>query len=42
MIDVKKIIKEQADRLTNTTEQQIQDFTEMATAFGNFMNCIWK
>ena len=42
MIDVEKIVKEQADKMTGATEQQKQDFTEMATAFGNLMNCIWK
>lgn len=42
MIDADKIVKEQAGKMENVTEQQKQDFTEMATAFGNFMNCIWK
>lgn len=42
MVDVEKIVKEQTDKMTEATEQQKQDFTEMATAFGNFMNCIWK
>lgn len=42
MIDVDKIVKEQADKMVNATEEQKQNFTEMATAFGNFMNCIWK
>lgn len=42
MIDVDKIVKEQAGNLTNTTDEQKQNFVEMATAFGNFMNCVWK
>lgn len=42
MIDVEKIVKEQADKMAGATEQQKQDFTEMDTAFGNFMNCLWK
>lgn len=42
MIDIEKTVKEQADKMTGATEQQKQDFTEMATALGNFLNCIWK
>lgn len=42
MIDVDKCVKEQAEKLENVTNEQKQDFIEMATAFGNFMNCIWK
>lgn len=42
MIDVDKVVKEQTDKMTGCTEEQKQNFAEMATAFGNFMNCIWK
>lgn len=42
MIDVDNIVKEQADNMANVTEQQKKDFSEMATTFGNFLNCIWK
>lgn len=42
MIDVDKIVSEQAEKLENATDEQKQNFIEMATAFGNFMNCIWK
>lgn len=42
MIDVDKIVNEQVGKLENATEEQKQGFAEMATAFGNFLNCIWK
>lgn len=42
MIDVEKAVNEQANNLENVTDEQKQNFIEMATAFGNFMNCIWK
>lgn len=42
MIDVDKIVNEQAEKLENATDEQKQNFIVMATAFANFMNCIWK
>lgn len=42
MIGVDKCVKEQAEKLENAAEEQKQNFIETATAFGNFMNCIWK
>lgn len=42
MINVEKIVNEQVGNLENATDEQKQNFIEMATAFGNFMNCIWK
>lgn len=41
MIDVDKCVKDCADGLTNLNKEQKQRFTEMATAMGNFLNCIW-
>lgn len=41
MIDVDKCVKDYADGLTDLNEEQKQRFTEMATAMGNFLNCIW-
>lgn len=42
MIDVDKCVKEYTDKLTDLSEEQKQSFVEMATAMGNFLNCIWK
>lgn len=42
MIDVEKCVKEYTDGLTDLNEEQKQSFVEMATAMGNFLNCIWK
>lgn len=42
MIDVDKIVNEQAVKLENATEEQKQDFIEIVTAFGNFFNCLCK
>lgn len=42
MIDVDKCVKEYTDGLTDLNEEQKQNFTEMATAMGNFLNYIWK
>lgn len=41
MIDVDKCVKDYTEKLTDLTEEQKQSFTEMATAMGNFLNCIW-
>lgn len=42
MIEVERIANEQAEKLENVTDEQKQDFIEMTTALGNFLNCIWK
>lgn len=42
MIDVDKCVKEYTDRLTDLNKEQKQNFVEMATAMGNFLNCMWK
>lgn len=42
MIDVDKCVKEYTDGLTDLNEEQKEKFSEMATALGNSMNCIWK
>lgn len=42
MIDVDKCVKEYTNGLTDLNEEQKQSFVEMATAMGNFLNCIWK
>lgn len=42
MIDVDKCVKEYTDVLTDLNEEQKKNFTEMAAAMGNFLNCIWK
>ncbi len=42
MIDVDKIVQEQAEKLKDMPEEQRQNAIDMMTAFGNFMNCIWK
>lgn len=42
MIDVDKCVKEYTDGLTDLSKEQKEKFSEMATALGNFMNCIWK
>ena len=42
MIDVDKCVKEYTDGLTGLNEEQKEKFSEMATAMGNFLNCIWK
>lgn len=42
MIDVDKCVKEYTDGLTDLNEEQKEKFSEMATAMGNFLNCIWK
>lgn len=41
MLDVEKTVKEYTDGLTDLNEEQKQKFSEMATALGNFLNCIW-
>lgn len=41
MIDVDKCVKEYTDGLTDLNEEQKEKFSEMATALGNFLNCIW-
>jgi len=42
MIDFNKIVQEQAEKLKEMPEEQRQNAMEMMTAFGNFMDCIWK
>ena len=42
MIDVDKCVKEYMDGLTDLSEEQREKFSEMATAMGNFLNCMWK
>lgn len=42
MIDVDKCVKEYTDGLKDLNDEQKKNFTEMATAMGNFLNCIWK
>lgn len=42
MVDVEKIANEQANNLENATDEQKQEFIEMATHFGNFFNCLCK
>ncbi len=42
MIDVDKIVQEQAEKLKDMPEEQRQSIIDAMTAFGNFMNCIWK
>lgn len=42
MIDVDKIVNEQAENLKDMSEEQKQNAIEMMTALGNFMNCIWR
>ncbi len=42
MIDVDKIVQEQSKKLKDMPEEQRQNAIDMMTAFGNFMNCIWK
>lgn len=42
MIDVDKIVQEQAEKLKDMPEEQKQNAVDMMTALGNFMNCIWK
>lgn len=42
MIDVEKIVNEQVGNLEDVTDEQKQDFIEMATHFGNFFNCLCK
>lgn len=41
MLDVDKCVKDYMDGLTDLNEEQKRRFTEMATAMGNFLNCIW-
>lgn len=41
ILDVDKCAKDYTEKLTDLTEEQKQSFTEMATAMGNFLNCIW-
>lgn len=41
MIDIGKCVKDYTDGLTDLNDEQKQRFTEMATAMGNFLNCIW-
>lgn len=40
MIDVDKIVQEQAEKLKDMPEKQWQNTIDMMIAFGNFMNCI--
>lgn len=42
MIDVDKIVQEQAEKLKDMPEEQRENTIDMMTAFGNFMNFIWK
>lgn len=42
MIDVDKCVKDYTDGLTDLNEEQKEKFYEMATAIGNFLNCMWK
>lgn len=42
MIDVDKCVKEYTDGLTDLNNEQKERFSEMATAMGNFLNCIWE
>lgn len=42
MIDVDKIVQEQSENFKDMPNEQKQNAIEMMTAFGNFMNCIWK
>lgn len=42
MIDVNKIVNEQAENLKDMSEEQKHNAIEMMTALGNFMNCIWR
>lgn len=42
MIDVDKCVKECTDGLTDLNKEQKEKFSEMATAMGNFLNCIWE
>lgn len=41
MIDVDKCVREYTGGLTDLNEEQKEKFSEMATALGNFLNCIW-
>lgn len=41
MIDVEKCVKQYTNGLTDLNDEQKQKFSEMATAMGNFLNCIW-
>lgn len=41
MIDIDKCVKDYTEKLTDLNEEQKQRFTEMATAMGNLLNCIW-
>ena len=42
MIDVEKCVKDYTDGLTDLNDEQKKNFVEMATAMGNFLNCIWR
>ncbi len=41
MVNVDKIVQEQAEKLKDMPEEQRQNAIDMMTAFGNFMNCFW-
>lgn len=42
MIDVDKCVKDYTERFTDLNDEQKKSFSEMATAMGNFLNCIWE
>lgn len=42
ILDVDKCVKDYTERLTDLNDEQKKSFSEMATAMGNFLNCIWE
>ncbi len=42
MVNVDKIVQEQAEKLKDMSEDQKKNAIDAMTAFGNFMNCIWE
>ncbi len=42
MVDADKVVQEQTENLKDMPEEQRENAVDMMTAFGNFMNCIWK
>lgn len=42
MIDVDKCVKDYTGGLTDLNDKHKKNFSEMATAMGNFLNCIWE
>ncbi len=42
MIDVDKIVQEQAEKLKDMPKEQRQNIVDAMTVFCNFMNCIWN